>query len=176
MKSSLLLVVVAFAATLAANAQTTPRPAAETPGRVAPPPIPQTTPSDKSVAVPADKNAPPLDLKNMDTSVKPQDDFYLYANGGWIKSNPIPPEFARWGSFNMLAEQNNDALKIVAEKAAAAASTTAAKSGPEKATEADVKRVGDFYASGMNEAAIDSAKAQPLVEELKRIDAMKEPG
>src|SRR6478672_4330793 len=154
---TLLVVAVAFFFASNSNAQTSSptRPAAEKPSEHAapPPPIPATTPADKSVAVPADKNAPPLDLKNMDTSVKPQDDFYLYANGGWIKSNPIPPEFGRWGSFNMLAEQNNDALKVVAEKAAAS-STAAAKSGADKATEADVKRVGDFYASGMNEAAI----------------------
>jgi hypothetical protein len=44
------------------------------------------------------KNPPPLDPKNMDTSVKPQDDFYLYANGTWIKNNPVPPEFSRWAS------------------------------------------------------------------------------
>ena len=39
-----------------------------------------------------DKNPPPFDLKNMDTSVKPEDDFYLYANGAWLKNTPIPPE------------------------------------------------------------------------------------
>src|ERR1041384_5645621 len=82
---------------------------------------------------PPNQNPPPLDPKNMDTSVKPQDDFYLYANGGWIKRNPIPPEFSRWGSFNMLAEENNEALKVVAEKAAAAAPKVAGKPNPENA-------------------------------------------
>src|SRR5256886_5881993 len=65
-----------------------------------------------------EKNPPPLDAKNMDTSVKPQDDFYLYANGGWLKRNPVPPEYARWGSFEELTETNNDALHKIAEKAA----------------------------------------------------------
>ena len=39
-----------------------------------------------------DKNPPAFDVKNMDTSVKPRDDFYTYANGAWLKNNPIPPE------------------------------------------------------------------------------------
>src|SRR6266566_2617051 len=63
-------------------------------------------------------NPPPLDPKNMDTSVKPQDDFFMYANGGWIKRTEIPPEYSRWGSFNQLIERNNDALHAIAEKAA----------------------------------------------------------
>src|SRR5437016_14444775 len=125
---------------------------------------------------PVNQNPPPLDPKNMDTSVKPQEDFYLYANGGWIKRNPIPPEFSRWGSFNMLAEQNNDALHVVAEKAATVAPKVATKPNPEKAAEADLQKVGDFYASGMNEKAVETAKAQPLSDELKRIDALKERG
>src|SRR5205809_3705572 len=158
---TIISIAVAVATAFTANAQTSSpkKPAAEKPSEHAVPPIPQTTPADRSVSAPIDKNAPPLDLKNMDTSVKPQDDFYLYANGGWIKRNPIPPEFSRWGSFNMLAEQNNDALKVVAEKAAGVAPKVAAKPNPEKAAEADLQKVGDFYASGMNEAAVDTAKA-----------------
>jgi predicted metalloendopeptidase len=171
-------IAIAVALPLALNAQTSlsKRPAPEKPSEHAVPPIPATSPADKSVPVPADKNAPALDPKNMDTSVKPQDDFYLYANGGWLKNNPLPPEFSRWGSFNMLAEQNNDALKVVTEKAAAAAPKVAAKTNPEKAEEADLQKVGDFYSSGMDEKAVNAAKAQPLAEELKRIDAMKERG
>ena len=49
---------------------------------------------------PDNKNAPPFDTANMDTSVKPSDDFFMYANGGWIKRTQIPPEYSRWGSFN----------------------------------------------------------------------------
>ena len=113
-----------------------------------------------------DKNPPPLDPKNLDTSVKPEEDFYLFANGGWIKRNPIPPEFARWGSFNELTEKNNDALHEIAEKAAA--SKTADTQNP------DLQKVGNFYASGMNESAVEAAKATPLNDELKRIDAIKD--
>ncbi len=112
----------------------------------------------------SEKNPPPLDPKNMDTSVKPGDDFYRYANGNWIKNNPVPPEYSRWGSFNELIEKNNDALHQIAEKAAKI----------EKGAEPAVQKVGDFYASGMNEEAIDEAKIQPLQDELKQIDAMKD--
>ena len=101
----------------------------------------------------------------MDTSVKPQDDFYLYANGGWLKRNPVPPEYARWGSFEELTETNNDALHKIAEKAANTQVDT--KIAPE------VQKVGDFYASGMDEKTIDAKRIRPLDEELKRVDAIK---
>ena len=70
------------------------------------------------------KNPPPLDPANMDTSVKPQDDFYLYANGTWIKNNPVPPEFSRWAAFTELGEKNNAALHEIAEKAMTAAASS----------------------------------------------------
>jgi putative endopeptidase len=120
------------------------------------------------------KNPPPLDVANMDTSVKPGDDFYLYANGTWIKNNPVPPEFSRWAAFTQLGEKNNEALHEIAEKAAAAAPKDSKQSKMEKAAAADVQKVGDFYASGMDEKAVDAAKAKPLDEEFKRIDAMKD--
>src|SRR4051812_14565173 len=118
------------------------------------------------------KKSPPLDLKNMDVSVKPQDDFYLYANGTWIKNNPVPPEYPRWAAFTQLAVRNNDALHDIAEKAAAGASKDPKKK-MEKASAADLQKVGDFYSSGMNEKAVDAAGAKPLEAEFKRIDSMK---
>ncbi|MEP6936772.1 MAG: M13 family metallopeptidase, partial [Chthoniobacterales bacterium] len=141
------------------------------PARV--PSAPATAEADRTNAQ-VDKNPPPLDPKNMDTSVKPQDDFYLFANGGWIKRNPIPPEFARWGSFNELTEKNNDALHDIAETAAAAAPKESAKSKVEKAASAELQKVGDFYASGMDEKAVEANRTQPLDGEFKRIEAMKD--
>ena len=113
-----------------------------------------------------EKNPPPLDLKNMDTSVKPQEDFFMYANGGWIKNTEIPPEYSRWGSFNQLVEHNNDALHDIAEKAAS--------SHVDPKTAPDVQKVGDYYASGMDEKTIDAARIQPIQDEFKRIEAIKD--
>src|ERR1700761_9234979 len=61
-----------------------------------------------------------LDPANMDTTVKPGDDFFMYANGAWLKNNPIPKSETRWGSFNELQENNYKALHILLDSAAAA--------------------------------------------------------
>jgi predicted metalloendopeptidase len=114
----------------------------------------------------AAKDPPVIDPANMDTSVKPQDDFFLYATGGWIKKTEIPPEYSRWGSFNQLIEHNNDALRKIAEKAAKAPASSK--------TEPELQKVGDYYGSGMDEKAIDAARAKPLQDEFSRIDAIKD--
>jgi putative endopeptidase len=113
-----------------------------------------------------EKNPPPLDPTNMDPSVKPADDFFLYADGGWIKRTEIPPEYTRWGSFNELIEKNNDALHDIAEKA----QHTAVDSRMAPETE----KVGDFYASGMDERTIEAQRVKPLDQEFKAIDAIKD--
>lgn len=133
------------------------------------PPAPSaeaTAASGAATSTPVEKNAPPFDIANMDTSVKPGDDFFMYANGGWIKRTQVPPEYSRWGSFNQLIEKNNDALHEVAEKAANT------KIDPHTAPE--VQKVGDFYASGMDEKTIEQMQAKPLQDELARIDSMKD--
>src|SRR3954462_10347813 len=116
---------------------------------------PQTAPS-----------APPLDPKNIDSSVKPGDDFFKYANGAWIKRTEIPPEYSRWGAFNELIERNNDALHTIAEEA------SQTPVNPKLAPE--TQKVGDYYASGMDEKAIEAARTQPLTDEFGKIDAMKD--
>ncbi len=130
-----------------------------------PPPITiSPAPATTETASPSpDKVVPAFDPRNMDTSVKPSQDFFEYANGGWLKANPIPPEESRWGSFNELIEKNNAALHEVAEKAV--------KNRP---TELDAQKVADYYASGMDETDINKAKATPLADEMKRIDAIKD--
>jgi putative endopeptidase len=114
-----------------------------------------------------EKNPPqPIDPSSMDPSVKPADDFFLYADGGWIKRTEIPPEYSRWGSFNELIERNNDALHDIAEKA------ENTHVDPNLAPE--TQKVGDYYASGMDEKTIETMRTKPLEDEFKNISAIKD--
>ena len=83
-----------------------------------------------------------------------------------VKAQSCSPEYARWGSFTELEEKNNEALHKIAEKTAN--THVDAKRG------AGSTKVGDYYASGMDEKAIDAARTKPLEDELKRIDAIKD--
>jgi putative endopeptidase len=112
------------------------------------------------------KNLKPLDPSNMDLSVKPQDDFFIYVDGGWIKRTTIPPEYSRWGSFNELIERNNEELHTIVEKAASI------KIDPRLAP--GVVKVGNYYASGMDEKLIEADGAKPLADEFKSIDQIKD--
>ncbi|HTG55035.1 MAG TPA: M13 family metallopeptidase N-terminal domain-containing protein, partial [Niabella sp.] len=82
-----------------------------------------------------------IDRANMDLSVHPGDDFSTYANGNWVRNNPIPPKETRWGSFNQLRDFNINAVKTILEKAAA---------DKDAAAGSITRRVGDFYAAGMD--------------------------
>jgi putative endopeptidase len=116
------------------------------------------------------KAPPPIDPVNLDAKVRPADDFYHYANGGWLQNNPIPPEFPYWGSFVQLAERNRAILHGIVDDCAALASK-----GGEAAPRGSIRqKVGDFYASGMDEARIDAEAAGPLAPEFERIQALKD--
>src|SRR5712675_2400336 len=143
-------------------ATATPPPNVQTAGKIpaekSPPPLTSPvaqTQGEITSPTPEDKNPPPpFDTANMDTLVKPSEDFFMYANGGWIKRTPIPPEYSRWGSFNQLIEKNNDALHDVTEKAA----------NDTSAADPDEKKVGDYYASGMDETTVEGERAKPLAD------------
>lgn len=106
-----------------------------------------------------------LDPANMDTTVHPGDNFFQYANGAWLKNNPIPKSQTRWGSFNELDENNNKILRQLLDSAAAI--TTAAKGS-------SIQMVGDFYRTGMDSVAIDKAGLLPLKSRLERIEQIKD--
>jgi putative endopeptidase len=106
-----------------------------------------------------------IDPANMDLSVKPGDDFYNYANGVWIKNNPVPAKETRWGSFNELRDFNINAVRSVVEDAAAD------KSAPAGSVK---KRVGDFYAAAMDSLTIEKLGYAPIKPELEKIKQIKD--
>ncbi|WP_158748245.1 M13 family metallopeptidase [Acidobacterium sp. S8] len=104
-----------------------------------------------------------ISIANMDTSVKPGDDFYLYANGNWIKRTEIPADRAGIGVFTTLADLSNKRTADLIEEAAKSAAP--AGSGQRK--------IADLYNSYMNEAAIESRGSAPLRPHLEAILAIK---
>jgi putative endopeptidase len=101
-----------------------------------------------------------FDLRNLDTTCKPCADFYQYATGGWRKLNPVPPSTSSWGRFNALEDKNQAILREILE--AAASDRDAAPGSIEQ-------KIGDFYASCMDEKRVNAAGAKPLKPELARI-------
>src|SRR5713101_809051 len=106
----------------------------------------------------------PLDAANLDRTANACADFYQFANGGWIKSNPIPAAFSRWGSFDELSEQNQQNLTKILDKAAADAKAAQAK--------ASTKMLGTYYASCMDSAGAEKPGAAPLKARLTKVDAV----
>lgn len=114
----------------------------------------------------ADDSAPKntgINLADLDTTVDPGTDFYEFANGNWLKNNPVPASESRWGSFNELREANAAIIKTVLDESAADAN---AKAGSNR------KKIGDFFASGMDSLKLNSEGNKPLAAELKAIDAI----
>jgi len=103
-------------------------------------------------------------LANLDRTCKPCDNFYEFAMGGWMKANPIPAEYASWGTFTMLRDSNLTALHAILDEAAQA-------HAPAGSNE---QKIGDFYASCMNSAAIEAAGLDPIAGELAAINAIQD--
>jgi len=107
----------------------------------------------------------PIDPANIDSTCHPCQDFFQYANGGWLKRSEIPGDLPRWGSFNELQEQNYAALQDVLTEAARTAGST---------QDADTRKLGTFYGTCMDSSAVEAAGVSPLAGELKQIDAAKD--
>ncbi|HXL22677.1 MAG TPA: M13 family metallopeptidase [Candidatus Dormibacteraeota bacterium] len=100
---------------------------------------------------------------NLDKTCKPCDDFFQFAMGGWMKSNPIPAEYSSWGTFTQLADKNQQNLRLVLDNAAKSQAKPAANE----------QKIGDFYAACMDTSAVEAAGTKPLEPELARIALIK---
>jgi len=118
----------------------------------------QTAPAKKNIKV-----KKTIDPANMDLAVKPGDNFYLYANGAWLKSNPIPASKTSWGTMDVMRLGNLERLKQLCETAAANAGKNSI-----------YQRVGDLYMSAMDTAAIEQRGYTPIKPELDRISKLSD--
>ncbi len=101
---------------------------------------------------------------HVDTTVKPGDDIFMFANGGWIKANPIPGEESSWGIGNLVVEENTARLRELSEKAAA-----------EKAAKGTAsQKIGDFWQTAMDTTKIEADGLKPLQPYLDKIAAIND--
>jgi len=113
-----------------------------------------------SVATTLGQNGHGFDLASLDKNTPACTDFYQHANGGWLAANPIPAAYSSWGVANVLNEKTRDQLREILE--AAAKNTKAPKGSSEQ-------KVGDYYATCMDEAKIEADDLKPLEPEFARI-------
>jgi putative endopeptidase len=104
-----------------------------------------------------------INVANFDTTVKPQQDFYHYVNGTWLKNNPIPGAEAAWGSFNQVADSNTAHLRKILEEAA---------KNKNNAPGSIEQKVGDFFAMIMDSDKTTKEGITPLNPELEKIKAI----
>jgi endothelin-converting enzyme/putative endopeptidase len=110
----------------------------------------------------APKSTPGFDPAAMDLTVSACADFYQYSCGTWLKNNPVPADRSTWGRFDELAERNREILRTILEEASAAATRDAV-----------TQKIGDHYASCMDEGAIEGKGIAALKPDLDRIRAIR---
>ncbi len=103
-------------------------------------------------------------IEDMDPNTSPRTDFFQYANGGWIKNNPIPKTESNWGIGNLVGEDIKNKLKELNEKSASEKSLKGS----------DAQKIGDFYKAGMDSVQLEKEGIKPLLPYLERIDQVKD--
>ncbi|MYM33116.1 M13 family peptidase [Duganella sp. FT94W] len=119
-----------------------------------------------STGVHAQQKTSGVDLRDIDPAVRPQDDFFLHLNGKWLAKTEIPADKASWGSFEKLDDDTKPQLRAIIEAAAAA--------NKDKAGGPEAQRIGDFFASYMDEARLEELRLLPLKPDFDRIAALND--
>src|SRR4051812_22619499 len=130
----------------------------------APDAAPANTP--KTPAAPAHQGG--IDLAGMDRSVAPGDDFFAYANGTWAKTAEIPPDRSTWGEWAVAGDRAQQRTRELLEGLAAPRAGAS--------TSANDRKVADYFASYMDEAAIESKGMAPVQPFLSKIAAIQDRG
>jgi endothelin-converting enzyme/putative endopeptidase len=107
-----------------------------------------------------------IDPSSLDPKCKPCDDFWRYANGGWLDRNPIPARSSVWGTLSVMTEANRERLRTILETAASS----------QAAVGSNERKIGDFYQSCMDTVAIDAAGLEPVKPYLDRIVKIADAG
>lgn len=105
------------------------------------------------------KHEPVLNIDSMDRAMDPCVDFFAYACGGWIKNNPIPPDQSSWDTYSKMEDENRGRLREILEAA----------SQPDPTRNMVTQKIGDYYASCMDEKSIEAKGAEPLRPDLDKI-------
>jgi endothelin-converting enzyme/putative endopeptidase len=114
--------------------------------------------SQQSSTAPS-KHEPALDVTSMDRSINPCVDFFKYSCGGWMKNNPIPPDQSSWDTYSKMQDENLGRLRTILETSSA----------PDAHRNPAAQKIGDYYASCIDEKVIESKGADPLKPELEQI-------
>src|SRR3984885_5463192 len=115
--------------------------------------------SAQTPAPAASKHEPALDVTSMDRSIDPCVDFFKYSCGGWMKNNPIPPDQSSWDTYSKMQDENLGRLRAILETSSA----------PDSHRNPAAQKIGDYYASCIDEKVIESKGADPLRPELEQI-------
>lgn len=102
-----------------------------------------------------------VDRNNLDPNTAPGENFYQYACGGWMLANPLDPQYARFGTFDQLAENSRNQVKDII--------TTLGTNNPRGSIK---QKVGDLYAMGMDSTRLNNEVAKPVAKTVAEIQKM----
>ena len=106
-----------------------------------------------------------IDPNFMDLTVRPADDFFQFVNGIWLKNNPVPADQTRWGSFNILGENNLKQVRTIVVEA------SKKNNSPDGS---NIQKIGNFFLSGMDSARIEELGIKPIQQRLDQIESIKD--